>query len=206
LEDQEIDNLIFEPGFSTAESVTNLSGRGVGMDVVRRNIEALRGSVELESEPGRGTTFRVRMPLTLAIIEGFLVGVEASSYVVPLDMVLECVELHEVDMESRGERNYINLRGEVLPFIRLRDLFAMGGRPPRRENVVVVQYGGNKAGLVVDRLMGEFQTVIKPLGRIFSHIEGVSGSTILGNGEVALIMDVPGLVQQVSSLENSKAA
>ena len=202
LEDQEIYNLIFEPGFSTAESVTNLSGRGVGMDVVRRNIEALRGSVELESQPGKGTTFRVRMPLTLAIIDGFLVGVEKSSFVVPLDMVLECVELHEVGMESRGDRDYINLRGEVLPFIRLRDIFAVDGRPPRRENVVVVQYGANKAGLVVDRLMGEFQTVIKPLGRIFSHVGGVSGSTILGNGEVALILDVSGLVQQVSFMES----
>ena len=203
LTDQEIYNLIFDAGFSTADQVTNLSGRGVGMDVVRRNIEALRGTVELESRPGRGTTTRIRMPLTLAIIDGFLVGVEKSSFVVPLDMVLECVELNESHRTASADRHYINLRGEVLPFIRLRELFEVNGRPPRRENVVVVQYGGLKAGLVVDQLMGEFQTVIKPLGKIFSHIRGVGGSTILGNGQVALILDVPGLVQQVSSKENS---
>lgn len=205
LSDQEICNLIFEPGFSTAETVTNLSGRGVGMDVVRRNITALRGTVELDTKPGQGTTFRVRMPLTLAIIDGFQVGVEKSSYVVPLDMVLECVELNEAANGNAAERDYINLRGEVLPFIRMRDLFAVRGQPPRRENVVVVQYGGNKAGLVVDQLLGEFQTVIKPLGKIFSHVRGISGSTILGNGEVALIIDVPDLVQHVSTLEYQAA-
>jgi two-component system chemotaxis sensor kinase CheA len=202
LEEQDIFNLIFEPGFSTTESVTNLSGRGVGMDVVKRNISALRGTVELESLAGEGTTFRVRLPLTLAIIDGFQVGVEKSSFVVPLDMVLECVELNEMNDGISADRDYINLRGEVLPFIRLRNLFDIQGRPPRRENVVVVHYAGNKAGLVVDKLLGEFQTVIKPLGQIFSHVKGVSGSTILGNGEVALILDVPGLVQQASAAEN----
>lgn len=205
LSDNEIYNLIFEPGFSTAEAVTNLSGRGVGMDVVRRNICALRGTVELDTQPGSGTTFRVRMPLTLAIIDGFQVAVEKSSYVVPLDMVLECVELNDSGAALAIDRNYINLRGEVLPFIRMRELFAVRGQSPRRENVVVVQYGGNKAGLVVDQLLGEFQTVIKPLGKIFSHVRGVSGSTILGNGEVALILDVPDLVQHVSTLENQVA-
>ena len=202
LDDQEIYNLIFEPGFSTAESVTNLSGRGVGMDVVRRNIEALRGQVELDSHPNVGTTFRVRMPLTLAIIDGFQVSVDKSAFVIPLDMVLECIEMNDAQRENNANRNYVNLRGEVLPFVRLRDLFGVGGHPPRRENVVVVHYGGNKAGLVVDRLLGEFQTVIKPLGRIFSHVKGVSGSTILGNGEVALILDVPGLIQEVSNIES----
>lgn len=202
LEDHEIYNLIFEPGFSTADSVTNLSGRGVGMDVVKRNITELRGTVDVDSQPGAGTTFRVRMPLTLAIIDGFLVGVGQSSFVIPLDMVLECVELNTAQQNMTVERDYINLRGEVLPLIRLRDQFVIGGRSARRENVVVVHYAGNKAGFVVDQLMGEFQTVIKPLGQIFSHVRGVSGSTILGNGEVALILDVPGLVHQVSSKEN----
>ncbi len=205
LEDQDIYNLIFEAGFSTAESVTNLSGRGVGMDVVRRNITALRGTVELESHLGEGTTFRIRMPLTLAIIGGFLVGVDKAAYVVPLDMVLECVELNEGHRAASADRNYINLRGEVLPFIRLRELFGVGGHPPRRENVVVVKYGALKAGLVVDRLMGEFQTVIKPLGKMFSHIRGIGGSTILGTGEVALIIDVQGLVHHFSLKENTAA-
>jgi two-component system chemotaxis sensor kinase CheA len=205
LDEQEIYNLIFEPGFSTADQVSNLSGRGVGMDVVKRNITALRGTVEVDSRPGAGTTFRIRMPLTLAIIDGFLVGVDKSSFVVPLDMVLECVELNEENRASSEDRHYLNLRGEVLPFIRLREMFEVAGRPPRRENVVVVQHAGNKAGLVVDRLMGEFQTVIKPLGRIFHHVPGVGGSTILGNGEVALILDVPGLVQQATSMETTAA-
>ncbi|MBI3188650.1 MAG: chemotaxis protein CheA [Gammaproteobacteria bacterium] len=205
LDDQDVYNLIFEPGFSTADAVTNLSGRGVGMDVVKRNISALRGTVELESHPGLGTTFRTRMPLTLAIIDGFLVGVEKSSFVVPLDMVLECVELNGSDSEAHSEGNYLNLRGELLPFIRMRDLFATGGCSPRRENVVVVQAGGHKAGLVVDRLLGDFQTVIKPLGQIFSHVRGIGGSTILGNGAVALIIDVPGLIKQVSSSQHQAA-
>ncbi|ADE11821.1 chemotaxis protein CheA [Sideroxydans lithotrophicus] len=198
LSDKEIFNLIFEAGFSTADVVSNLSGRGVGMDVVRRNITALRGSIDLSSEEGKGTTIRIRLPLTLAIIDGFLVGVGKSSFVIPLDLVVECIELSEADKRAAKERNYLSLRGQVLPYLRLRDLFDVTGAPVRRENVVVVQYGESRAGLVVDTLQGEFQTVIKPLGRIFNHLNGIGGSTILGSGEVALILDVPRLVQQVS--------
>jgi two-component system chemotaxis sensor kinase CheA len=196
IDDAEIYNLIFEPGFSTAQGVTNLSGRGVGMDVVKSNITALRGTVELETYPDEGTLFRVRMPLTLAIIDGFLVGVETSSFVVPLDMVLECVELNST-VAAQDDRDYINLRGELLPFIRLRSLFELGGEAPKRENLVVVNASGTKVGLVVDRLMGEFQTVIKPLGSLFKQVRGVGGSTILGNGEVALILDIPSLVDYI---------
>jgi len=199
LSDHEIHNLIFEPGFSTAEQVTNISGRGVGMDVVRRNIEALRGSIELDSQEGLGTTVRIRLPLTLAIIDGFLIEVGGSSFVVPLDMVVECLELTAAD--RGGRRDYLNLRGEVLPFVRLRQLFDIEGEKPRRENVVVVHYAGQKAGLVVDRLLGEFQTVIKPLGGMFRHLRGISGSTILGSGEVALILDVPATVQHAANRE-----
>lgn len=202
--DQEIYNLIFEAGFSTAETVTNLSGRGVGMDVVRRNITALRGTIQLDSEPGIGTTVRIRLPLTLAIIDGFRVGVGKSSYVVPLDMVQECVELSEAERRVAHERSYLNLRGEVLPYVSLREHFAVEGSGARRENVVVVQYAGQKAGLVVDELMGEFQTVIKPLGKIFSNLRGISGSTILGSGEVALILDVPSLVKQAVTRETQQ--
>ncbi len=202
LMDKDIDNLIFEPGFSTADKVTNISGRGVGMDVVKRNIEELRGTIELESRPGKGSTFRIRLPLTLAIIDGFLVDVENSSFVIPLEMVHECVELNGVNCKIDTDRNYVNLRGEILPFIRLRALFSTGGVAPKRENLVIVNYAGVKAGLVVDNLMGEFQTVIKPLGKIFSHVPGLGGSSILGNGEVALILDVPGLVNRVSSMES----
>lgn len=206
LADQEIYNLVFEPGFSTADKVTNLSGRGVGMDVVRRNIEALRGSIELDSRPGEGTTFRIRLPLTMAIIDGFLIEVGDSSLVVPLDMVVECLELSEADRRAAEHRRYLNLRGEVLPFIRLREMLSIEGEPVRRENVVVVRFGGQKAGLVVDQLLGEFQTVIKPLGQVFRHLRGISGSTILGSGEVALILDVPAVVQQAASLESEQTA
>ena len=187
LSDQEIANLIFEAGFSTADKVTNLSGRGVGMDVVRRNIQALRGTVEVDSREGAGSRFIIRLPLTLAIIDGFLVGVDRAAYVIPLEMVVECLELGE----TPRERNYLNLRGEVLPFVRLRELFEVAGDRPRRENVVVVKSGSRKVGIVVDVLLGEFQTVIKPLGAIFRHLRGIAGSTILGSGDVALILDVP---------------
>jgi two-component system chemotaxis sensor kinase CheA len=189
MSDGEIYDLIFQPGFSTAEQVTNLSGRGVGMDVVKQNITALRGSVGITSVAGGGTTVSVRLPLTLAIINGFLVGLGKAMFVVPLDMVEECMELGERDLD------YTNLRGNVLPFIRLRELFKLEGAGAARQNVVVVRSGGQRAGLVVDTLLGEFQTVIKPLGKMFNRVKCISGSTILGSGEVALILDVPTLLQ-----------
>jgi two-component system chemotaxis sensor kinase CheA len=196
LSDKEIHNLIFEPGFSTADVISNLSGRGVGMDVVRSNIQALRGTVDLDSVEGEGSTVRIRLPLTLAIIDGFLVGVGNATYVIPLDMVVECIELSVADHDA-GDKRYLNLRGEVLPYRRLREHFEVQGEAARRENIVVVRYGDQKAGLVVDKLMGEFQTVIKPMGSIFKHLQGIGGSTILGSGEVALILDVAGLMRQV---------
>ncbi|WP_348946046.1 chemotaxis protein CheA [Chitinibacter sp. FCG-7] len=198
LSDNEIYRLIFEPGFSTAEKVTNLSGRGVGMDVVKKNIEALRGEVEVDSTPGHGATIRIRLPLTLAIIDGFQVMVNGSVYVIPLEMVIECVDLVHQDYRH----NIIKLRGEPLPFIRLRSLF---GHPPsaaqQRESLVVVQYGSQRAGLVVDQLLGEFQAVIKPLGLLFQHMKGIGGSTILGNGQVSLILDIPHLIHMTSQRE-----
>ncbi|MCX7166843.1 MAG: chemotaxis protein CheA [Rhodocyclales bacterium] len=201
LSDQEVVNLIFEAGFSTVEKVTNLSGRGVGMDVVRKNITALRGSVDVKTELGAGSRFTIRLPLTLAIIDGFLTGVGKSSYVIPLDMVVECIEL----ANTSADRDYINLRGEVLPFVRLRELFEVSGKQPPRENVVVVQYAGQKAGIVVDQLLGEFQTVIKPLGTLFRNMRGIGGSTILGSGEVALILDVQALVSRSARAEEQLA-
>lgn len=204
LTDKEIYNLIFEPGFSTAETVNNLSGRGVGMDVVRKNISALRGTIELDSEPGKGMVVTIRLPLTLAIIDGFQIAVGEYAYVVPLDMVVECVELSEADRSTMHERSYINLRGEVLPLINLREHFSVTRSVTRRSNIVVVQYAEHKAGLVVDDLLGEFQTVIKPLGKIFSGFKGVSGSTILGSGEVALILDVPALIQREIGYEERR--
>jgi two-component system chemotaxis sensor kinase CheA len=196
LTDKEVYNLIFEPGFSTADQISNLSGRGVGMDVVRRNIEALRGTVELDTQSAQGTTVRIRLPLTLAIIDGFLIGVGEAHYVIPLDMVVECLELTPADRQATLTRGFINLRGTVLPCLWLRHLFTLEEATGRRENIVVVQSGGMKVGLVVDELLGEFQTVIKPLGKLFAHLSGISGSTILGSGEVAFILDVSALVQR----------
>lgn len=186
LSDREVFAMIFEPGFSTAEKVTNLSGRGVGMDVVKRNITALRGTVEIDSAAGLGTTISVRLPLTLAIINGFQVGVGKSVFVVPLDVVEECVEFTP-DYAS----DYIDLRGSVLPYVRLRELFALGGKTPPRESIVVIRQGAQRFGLVVDTLLGEWQTVIKPLSKVFAQVKGISGSSILGSGDVALILDVP---------------
>jgi len=196
LTDKEIYNLIFEAGFSTAETVSNLSGRGVGMDVVRRNIQALRGTVDIESQEGLGSTIRIRLPLTLAIIDGFMVGVGNTVFVIPLDMVVECIELRAWTSDER-DGQCLNLRGEVLPYRRLRDYLNTEGEQGQRENVVVVRYGDHKAGLVVDKLLGEFQTVIKPLGKLFQGEKGIGGFTILGNGEVALIVDVPSLMKQI---------
>lgn len=206
LSDSEVYNLIFEPGFSTAEAVTNLSGRGVGMDVVKRNILLLRGSVELDSREGDGTCVRIRLPLTLAIIRGFLVGVGSANYVVPLDTVQECIELVRDDPRLSVGRTYLDLRGEVLPLIDLRRHFNHAHTPGRRENVVVVRHGEFKAGLLIDALLGELQTVIKPLGKLFGALRGISGSTILGNGTVALILDVASLLDQIVQLEATRTS
>jgi two-component system chemotaxis sensor kinase CheA len=194
LSDSEIYELIFEAGFSTAEKVTNLSGRGVGMDVVKRNITALRGSVGITSTLGQGTTITVRLPLTLAIINGFQIGVGRAVFVVPLDLVDECVEF-----KAGGEHDYVDLRGQVLPFIRLREFFGVSGPASARPNIVVVKHAGLRFGLVVDTLLGEAQTVIKPLSKMFGQVRGISGSSILGSGDVALILDVPALAQHAST-------
>jgi two-component system, chemotaxis family, sensor kinase CheA len=187
----EIQSFIFEPGFSTAESVTTLSGRGVGMDVVRRNIEALRGTIAIASEPGRGTTITIRLPLTLAIIEGLAVGVGDETYIVPIDAVVECIDLPEAERQRPEPSGVIGLRGKALPYARLRHLFGVpaAGRSAH-EQVVVVRRGDGLVGIAVDALYGESQTVIKPLDRMFQKQAGISGSTILNDGRVALIVDV----------------
>ena len=193
LPQQEIYQLIFEPGFTTASQVSNMSGRGVGMDVVRRNIQALRGNVHVSSQPGVGATVRIRLPLTLAIIEGFGVGVGNETYVIPVDQVIECVELGKEDHENARKDGVLQLRNEPLPYIYLQDHFRLPGERGARQSVVVVQYETSRAGLAVNELYGATQTVIKPLPAIFKDVSGVSGSAILGNGRVALILDVPAL-------------
>ncbi len=193
LSDADAYALIFEPGFSTAEQVTNLSGRGVGMDVVRSNITALRGNVALRSRLGQGTTVEIRLPLTLAIIHGFQVAVGDSVFVLPLEMVEECIEF-----APDAASEVISLRGQALPFVRLRDHYQVrGSATQRRQSIVIVRHLGRRAGLVVDNLLGESQTVIKPLGTVFSALKGLAGSSVLGSGEVALIIDVPELLQQL---------
>jgi two-component system, chemotaxis family, sensor kinase CheA len=196
----EILKLIFEPGFSTADKVTNLSGRGVGMDVVRRNIEALRGTVAIASEPGQGSRIEIRLPLTLAIIDGFLVGVGPSKFIFPLDTVVEVIENRPTAtrLDTRG-RSVVELRGRVLPVVSLRTLYALDSPAPERSSVVVIQSGAQRCGVMVDHLLGQHQTVIKPLGRMFASLRGISGSSILGNGEVALIFDVPALAELASA-------
>ena len=196
LSDEDLARIVFEPGFSTAEKVTELSGRGVGMDVVRRNVEALRGSVAIASERGKGTTVTIRVPLTLAIIQGFKVGIGDEAYILPLDAVVECLELPASESASPTAHGVVNLRGKPLPYLRLRDHFDLEGSRPARENVVVVQHGALSAGIVVDELHGESSTVIKPLGTMFKGIPGVAGSSILGNGRVALILDIAGILRE----------
>ncbi len=202
--DDTINMMIFEPGFSTAEQVTNLSGRGVGMDVVRRNIEALRGSIRLNSNPGKGLQVDIRLPLTLAIIDGFLVGVGKSKFVLPLESVVEVIESggQHVKVDASG-RHCVELRGQVLPVVRLRSLYSVESSLPSRVSVVVVNSLRGKYGIEVEVLLGQNQTVIKPLGRLFKTLRGISGSSILGSGEVALILDVGSLAELVTGAETT---
>jgi two-component system chemotaxis sensor kinase CheA len=199
ISDSDLFQFIFEPGFSTAKEVTNISGRGVGMDVVKRNIESLQGSVILESTKGAGTTVKIHLPLTLAIIDGFMVQIGIHSYVIPQDMVIECTDIEKDKLMIREGGNFINLRGDVLPYMRLRDFFDERSSKPEKENMIVVEHASKMAGLVVDRPKGEVQAVIKPLGKIFSQLKWLSGATILGNGDVALILDIPKLIQKIEN-------
>jgi two-component system chemotaxis sensor kinase CheA len=205
--DDAINMLIFEPGFSTAEQVTNLSGRGVGMDVVRRNIEALRGSLRLSSNPGKGLQVDIRLPLTLAIIDGFLVGVGKSKFVLPLEAVVEVIEAgsDKVKVDKTG-RHCLELRGAVLPVVRLRTLYSVESSHADRVSVVVVHSTRGQYGIEVEVLLGQQQTVIKPLGRLFKTLRGISGSSILGSGEVALILDVNSLGALVTGAETASAS
>jgi two-component system chemotaxis sensor kinase CheA len=195
LSPEEIFGLIFLPGFSTAHKLTSVSGRGVGMDVVKTSIDTLSGSVEVRSERGEGTTIVIRLPLTLAIIEGLEVTIAGEHFVLPLSHVVECVELHGRDGGGGEGRHLINVRGELVPYVRLREWFGMPGTPPPIEQTVISLVGNHRVGLVVDHVIGEHQTVIKTLGKIYRKAEGFSGATILGDGTVALILDIPRLVR-----------
>lgn len=208
LTDSDLHQLIFAPGFSTAKEVTALSGRGVGMDVVKKTIEGLRGKIHLTSSPGKGTTITLRLPLTLAIIEGMLVRVGTGRYAIPLSAVEECVELPATALTASRGRSFLDIRGSLVPFISLRDVFGTAGERDPFQKVVIVSSGGGRVGLVVDQIIGNTQAVIKQLSKLHADLPNFSGATILGDGTVALILDTARLVDagQATEVQQGKAA
>jgi two-component system chemotaxis sensor kinase CheA len=201
LSEAEIFALILQPGFSTAKQVTDVSGRGVGMDVVRQRVESLRGTIEVSSKPCMGTSVTMRLPLTMAIIDGLLVGVGDSCFVLPVASTLECVELTRDDIARANGKHLAVVRGEMVPYIRLREHFNVRSHPPAIEQVMLVETAEGRFGFVVDQVLGNCQTVIKSLGRFYRQVQIVSGATILGNGLVALILDPERLVQDALGAE-----
>ena len=195
LSNKELYNLVFEAGFSTAETISNISGRGVGMDVVKRSIEALNGKVSIDSEKGKGSTVTVELPLTLAIIEGLLVKVDEECYVLPLSLVEECIELSAAENDQSNSNSLIEVRGELVPYMRLRKYFGQEGETPEIEQIVIARMGDGRFGFTVDEVIGQHQTVIKGLSKLYEDVSGLSGATILGDGAVALILDAPALVR-----------
>jgi two-component system chemotaxis sensor kinase CheA len=204
LTDQELWELILTPGFSTAKKVSGVSGRGVGMDVVKRAIDALRGSLEIASVKGTGTTITLKLPLTLAIIDGFLTRIGAEHFIFPMWLVEECVELSPEDTSKAHARRLAHVRGEIVPYIRLRDYFGFNGSAVGFEQIVIVSVDNKRVGLVVDAIVGEHQTVLKSLGKYYCDVKGISGATILGDGTVALVLDIPKLVQTVEREETTR--
>jgi two-component system, chemotaxis family, sensor kinase CheA len=198
MSDHEIHQFLFHPGFSTAQTVSALSGRGVGMDVVKRTIENMRGSIDLTTKAGAGTCVTLRLPLTLAIIEGLLIRVGEGRYIIPLPAVEECVELTAEDERSRG-RNFLNVRGNLVPFLRLREILDVRGTPGQHQKTIIISTGETRVGLVADQIIGNHQTVIKSLSKLHSDVTIFSGATILGDGTAALILDVAQLVALAQS-------
>ena len=196
LTENEIFSFILAPGFSTARQITDVSGRGVGMDVVRRSVEELRGSIEIASKPANGTSVTLRLPLTLAIIDGLLVRVAHAYFVLPLAIIVECIELSRGDIEKANGKHVAYVRGQIIPYIRLREYFNIPGSRPELEQIMIVETESGRYGFAVDQVIGNYQTVIKSLGRFYRHIHVASGATILGNGTVALILDPNRLVQE----------
>ncbi len=196
LSEKQIYAQIFAPGFSTSQEVTSVSGRGVGMDVVKRTIENLRGVIDIDSNLGEGTVVTLKLPLTLAIINGLLVQIGQDFFVLPLMAVDECVEINSRESEKINGRNILNVRGEMVPYVRLRDYFRINGTRPKSEHVVITEVNDNRIGFVVDHVIGGHQTVIKPLGPAFKNVRDISGATILGDGTVALIIDTNVLLEK----------
>lgn len=195
--DHEIFSFLFAPGFSTAEQVTDISGRGVGMDVVRRGIENLRGTIEISSLKGKGTTITLKLPLTLAIIDGLLVRIGESYYVLPLEAVEECLELSGNDAVRARDRDMLSFRGKPISYLSLRKRFSVEGQYPASEKIIISEVNNVMVGLAVDQVVGQHQTVIKSLSDVYKDVKGFSGATILGDGTVALILDVNSIVQSM---------
>jgi two-component system, chemotaxis family, sensor kinase CheA len=206
ISDKEILHLIFAPGFSTAASVTNVSGRGVGMDAAKKAIDSLGGSIDVSSEKGKGTSVTIKLPLTLAIVEGLLVHIADDHFVLPLSIVEECMELTRDDIHRSNGRHIAYIRGEIVPYISLRQEFAITGNPPDIEQIVITKVNGSRIGFVVDSVIGEHQTVIKSLGRCYKDVDTISGATVLGNGTVALIIDAVKLAKNIEDREMVHAA
>lgn len=204
MSDRELLDLIFQPGFTTAEAVTGTSGRGVGMDVVRRNIERVRGQIFIETTEGKGTVVSIRLPLTLAVIPGFGVGVGGEAFVIPMSAVEECLE--EAPPESSQATGVLHVRGDAVPYVRLRHFFGFSQQAETREIVVVVLHQDRRAGLVVDEIYGESQTVIKPLGPLLRGMPGVTGTAVMGSGAVAMVLDAGAVFRAISrELERNEA-
>jgi len=197
ISDKEIFSLIFEPGFSTAQVVTDVSGRGVGMDVVKQAIESLRGTVDIDSRKGQGTTITLKLPLTLAIIDGLLVSVGDGFFVIPLSAVEECIELTQEDIDQTHGRHITNVRGQLVPYINMRDEFHVVGEKPEIEQIVITEIDKHRVGFVVDHVIGQHQTVIKTLSKVYKNVDAVSGATIMADGTVALILDINKYFQTV---------
>ncbi len=194
LTDSEIYNLIFEPGFSTSDEVTSVSGRGVGMDVVKRNISELRGTIDIETKESEYTTIVLRLPLTLAIVDGFMVGYDENKYVIPLELILECIDYEESNKTNDGV-DCINLRGDLLPYVKFSDIFGRQKKGISENNIIVIKHAGQVVGFAIDEIFGEVQTVLKPLGRVYKDVKFFSGVTILGDGSIAFVLDIPKMIK-----------
>jgi len=201
LSEKQLLEFAFAPGVTTAEKVTNISGRGVGLDVVKKNIEALRGTIDIVSMQGRGTTYSLKLPLTLATIDGLMVGIGDGLFIMPLSIVEECIELRSEDVETAYGSRVLNVRDEMVSYINLREYFAINGRKPETEMIVVTKIEEQKVGFVVDSIIGEHQMVVKSLGNIYRDVKGISGASILGDGTVALILDIAKLIQEAEQAE-----
>ena len=203
LSEKELTNLIFLPGFSTAEKVTGVSGRGVGMDVVMRNISDLRGEIEITTKEEQGSTFIIKLPLTLSIIDGLLVEIGDTRFILPLSSVSKCFEVDTIQLQTAFNQ-WITLDGERIPFLFLRNEFRIEMEAPQQSQIINISHNGSFVGLAVDRIIGQYQAVLKPLGQLYRRQDEFSGATILGDGTVALVIDTNRLSRKLISRQEEE--